>query len=413
MRYLGNFIFTSELRLFLAKESFLCYSGYSGRRRIRFRDTVFGRIRKFHACIRARISTQKFYSKRMGYGMRTETAVLYAILERVAEMTEKLHNSKAKDSSSKIIFNDPILCAQFLRVYVDVPFCRDVQPEDIEDVTERFILMFTEERNADTVKRIRMKDNDSPFFLISLIEHKSKVDYNVVMQILRYMVFVWEDYEKEMEKKQKGISRTKGFQYPPILPVIFYDGVEKWTAPKRLKERIFLNDAFSFLALIDKLQNAEEYAGLEQNLKGSYLTDVLAHTPEYLLKLIAQVTGVFLARLNVPEDEVEEFKEKIRGRGMNGELFTRLQAWDVQAIRKEAREEARKEARREIREEVREEARREMREEVQKEKRKQSIKVVIETVKDLTGSAEAARKQLMKQLEMAEEEAEENVKRYW
>lgn len=377
---------------------------------------------------------KKFYSKRMGYGMRTETAVLYAILERVAEMTEKLHNSKAKDSSSKIIFNDPILCAQFLRAYVDVPFCRDVQPEDIEDVTERFIPMFTEERNADTVKRIRMKDNDSPFFLISLIEHKSKVDYNVVMQILRYMVFVWEDYEKEMEKKQKGISRTKGFQYPPILPVIFYDGVEKWTAPKRLKERIFLNDAFaeyipdyqciladlndysnealmerkdafSFLALIDKLQNAEEYAGLEQNLKGSYLTDVLAHTPEYLLKLIAQVTGVFLARLNVPEDEVEEFKEKIRGRGMNGELFTRLQAWDVQAIRKEAREEAREEARREIREEVQKE--------VQKEKRKQSIKVVIETVKDLTGSAEAARKQLMKQLEMAEEEAEENVKRYW
>ncbi|MCI8764682.1 MAG: Rpn family recombination-promoting nuclease/putative transposase [Lachnospiraceae bacterium] len=37
--------------------------------------------------------------------------------------------------------------------------------------------------------------------MISLIEHKSKVDYNVVMQIFRYMSFIWEDYEREMEKK--------------------------------------------------------------------------------------------------------------------------------------------------------------------------------------------------------------------
>jgi hypothetical protein len=48
-------------------------------------------------------------------------------------------------------------------------------------------------------------------FLFSLIEHKSDVDYNVVMQVFRYMVFIWEDYEKEMEKEHKGISKTKNF----------------------------------------------------------------------------------------------------------------------------------------------------------------------------------------------------------
>ncbi len=329
-------------------------------------------------------------------------------------MAEKIHNSKVKDSSSKIIFEDPVLCAQFLRAYIDIPLLRDVQPEDIEDVTERFIPMFTEERNADTVKKIHVGNDDLPFFLISIIEHKSQVDYNVVMQILRYMVFVWEDYEKEMEKKQNGISRTEGFRYPPILPVIFYDGTVKWTVPKRLKERVFLNeafeeyipdyqciladlndysnaelmeqgDAFSLLALLDKLQNAEEYTGLERELSGAYLANVLAQTPEYLLKLIAQVTGVFLRRLNVPEEEVEDFKEKIRGRGMNGELFTRLQAWDVQALRKEVREEARKEA----------------------------VEKMVKAIKDTTHSAKTAKEQLMRQYEMPEEEAEANVKLYW
>ncbi|MBR1914418.1 MAG: Rpn family recombination-promoting nuclease/putative transposase, partial [Lachnospiraceae bacterium] len=36
--------------------------------------------------------------------------------------------------------------------------------------------------------------------MIALIEHKSTVDYNVSMQLLRYMVYIWEDYEKEQEK---------------------------------------------------------------------------------------------------------------------------------------------------------------------------------------------------------------------
>ena len=60
-----------------------------------------------------------------------------------------------------------------------------------------------------------------PFYLISLIEHKSNVDYNVVMQVFRYMVFIWKDYKKEMEKQQPGISKTKNFRYPPLLPIVF------------------------------------------------------------------------------------------------------------------------------------------------------------------------------------------------
>lgn len=62
-------------------------------------------------------------------------------------------NSKTKDSGSKIIFDDNVLCSQFLRDYVDVPFLKEVSPEDIEDVSEQFVTLFAEERNADRVKK--------------------------------------------------------------------------------------------------------------------------------------------------------------------------------------------------------------------------------------------------------------------
>ena len=121
---------------------------------------------------------------------------------KVYEMPQNLNNTKVKDSSSKLIFGDPILCSQFLRGYLDIPMLKEVQPEDIEDVTERFVHMFTEERNSDVIKKVHLKEGEMSYCFISLIEHKSEVDYNVVMQILRYMVFIWEDYERERPKKR-------------------------------------------------------------------------------------------------------------------------------------------------------------------------------------------------------------------
>ncbi len=82
-------------------------------------------------------------------------------------MTEGLKNSKYRDSSSKIIFEDPILCAQFLRGYVDIPLLKNVQPEDIEDVSERYVHMFVEERDSDVVKRVKIGKEKTSFYLIS------------------------------------------------------------------------------------------------------------------------------------------------------------------------------------------------------------------------------------------------------
>lgn len=55
------------------------------------------------------------------------------------------------------------------------------------------------------------------------------------MQLLRYMVYIWEDYEKEMERQKRGISKTKGFKYPPILPIVYYEGTGKWTVARNLQ----------------------------------------------------------------------------------------------------------------------------------------------------------------------------------
>lgn len=99
-----------------------------------------------------------------------------------------------RDINSKTIFDNAILCAQFLRDNIDVPVLKNVQSDDIEDVSERYRPYLGREYESDAVKRIRIIDNEKecePVFLISLVEHKSLVDYDVFMQLLKYMMCIW------------------------------------------------------------------------------------------------------------------------------------------------------------------------------------------------------------------------------
>lgn len=259
---------------------------------------------------------------------------------------KQLSNSKTHDSGSKLIFGNAELCSQFLRNYMDIPLFKNIRAEDIEDVTERYVPMFTEERNSDTVKRVKISEN-STFYFVSLIEHKTKVDYNVSMQLLRYMVYIWEDFEREMERKKKGISRTKDFRYPPILPIVYYEGAGTWTAPCNIKDRIFFDEAFepftpkffyklvqlnaysieelvgksdelSLLMLINRLQNSSEFR--ELNLPKDYLKNLSEHSTDELLDIIAKVTASMLRHLDVPENEVMGFTEQVKENKM-AELF--------------------------------------------------------------------------------------------
>lgn len=243
--------------------------------------------------------------------------------------TTGISNTKLKDSSSKIIFANNELCCQFLKDYVSLPIFKELKPEDITDISTEFVPLFAQQREADRVKEIKLsassdklqKTDEKTFFLISLIEHKTEVEYNIHMQIFRYMVYIWERYEKEEERKRPGSTRKKDFQYPPIIPVVYYEGKRTWTAPAEFKDRILLGpelqkyipnfsyylvpicnysdehliqqgDEISLIMLINKLQSAEDMEAFRK-LPREKLEAIVKNTPEYLLDIIAKVLQAF------------------------------------------------------------------------------------------------------------------------
>jgi hypothetical protein len=257
-----------------------------------------------------------------------------------------------------------------LPYFIKIDLLNDVKPDDIEDISERFIMLYDTNKDADTVKRIRLKDQ-VPLFVISIVEHQSNVNFRTGYRMLQYITYVLSDYEKEAEEKQAGISTTKDFMYPPVLPIVFYDGPNKWSAktnfidktlfkdifykyiPKFEYELISLNqysqedlvafdDTLSLIMLIDKLQTKDIKAFL-QGIPKEYLQDISGKIPKHLLKLVSDIIKIFLTRINAPEEEIEQLAEMVYERRLQ-EMFTFIEPYDVQETRRQAKAEAKAEA---------------------------------------------------------------------
>lgn len=289
-----------------------------------------------------------------------------------AGCANRIRNTKVKDSGAKLIFDNPILCAQFLRGYTDLDILKNVQPEDIEDVSERFLWMWQENRESDSVKKVRLKEvpGIETIFIITLIEHQSKVDYDMSFRILRYIVQILTDYAEEQEKKHPGITKTKDFHYPPVIPVVFYDGPGNWTAEVNFSKKVFLNetlgefipdfrylvvplsgysdqelvekgDELSLIMLVDKLRSAADLHSLKE-IPEEYFENISRNSPESVLKLIGKIISVLLLKLNVPKEEVAGFTDQIERREF-AMLFENFEAYDVQETRRLSRAEGKAE----------------------------------------------------------------------
>lgn len=293
--------------------------------------------------------------------------------EGISKAVKEKYDQHNRDISSKTVFGNAVLCAQFLRDNINMPALRDVQPEDIEDVSERYYPYLGTEFNSDSVKRIRILDIEKgkkdgraePPFLVSLIEHKSLVDYDVSMQLLRYMVCIWTEYRREMEKQREGCTRQKGFRYPVIIPIVYYEGTQEWTADRHLCGRIRDSSEFmrwipdfryevvrihdysdgelldrgnemSLIMLINKIQNT---ADLEHFIRipPDKMNRIIQNSPEQVVEVLVTVMESLCFKMDVSAEERSQCVRKVKVRDM-GYLFENMEKISIQEERKKTEE---------------------------------------------------------------------------
>ena len=190
--------------------------------------------------------------------------------------------------------------------------------------------------------------------------------------MLRYMSVIWHDYKTKQNAIKKDANRRKSFRYPLIIPFVYYEGEDSWTADLHLKDRIEFADEMSkyipdfryhvvsvhqytneelsekgdemaLVMLINKIQNPGDWKKFTEEAK-EFVNKIYEKAPEEIKEIIQKVLWALLKQMNVPNEEARELMGEIGGRGM-GILFEHAEKMDIQAERRNtAREKERADA---------------------------------------------------------------------
>ncbi|HOF24468.1 MAG TPA: Rpn family recombination-promoting nuclease/putative transposase [Thermotogota bacterium] len=135
--------------------------------------------------------------------------------------------NKPHDKLFKEVMGDMETVKSFIQHYLPPKIVRLIDPESITIETDSYIEKDLSEYFFDLLFRVKMQQEEAYVYL--LFEHKSKVDKHVSLQLLGYMTSIW----------KKTVPRP----LPVILPVVFYQGREKWEAPQWFSNRFSNSDS--------------------------------------------------------------------------------------------------------------------------------------------------------------------------
>ena len=247
---------------------------------------------------------------------------------------------KLKDNSYKELFDNPEVFIQFIKHFSNVPLLNNIKAEDIEDYTNRYVPLFLEEKDADSIKVVKIKED---IFVITMIEHQSEICYNMSCRMLWYMVLIWNEWIKQKEKEDKGSTIRKDFKLPPILPIVYYTGTDTWSAEINFSNSVYLckefykyipnfnyelvplnkytiedlmkyEDILSFIMILDKIKKPTQIKEILEKITEEYINKVNENIPDNLLQLIKDIVFLFLKKIDTPKKEREKIENLINER---------------------------------------------------------------------------------------------------
>lgn len=149
----------------------------------------------------------------------------------------KVHHEH--DVGYKYIFSHKDTFLELLRSFVKKDWVNLIKSEDLILIDKSYILEDFSEEESDIVYKVNLDGNDIIFYV--LLEFQSRVDYRMPMRLLFYMVEVWREILKNISKREQ---RRKDFKLPAIVPMVLYNGKNKWTAYTEFKDILSGSELF-------------------------------------------------------------------------------------------------------------------------------------------------------------------------
>jgi len=131
------------------------------------------------------------------------------------------------DPAYKQLFSYPEMITDLVRGYVHEEWVEQIDFSTLERVADSFVSDDLREREDDIIWRVRW--GEKWLYLYLLIEFQSTVSRFMAVRLLTYIGLLYQDLIRTEKVGQKE-------RLPPVLPIVLYNGEERWWARTDLAE---------------------------------------------------------------------------------------------------------------------------------------------------------------------------------
>lgn len=216
------------------------------------------------------------------------------------------------DGLFKSIMEDKIAAREFLEEYLPANLQSILDLNKITVEKESYIENDLKKKFSDIVYSVDMKrdkiDNhqeSAKAFIYVLLEHQSKPDYWMALRLWKYVLLLCERHKQKHDK------------LPLVVPIVFYNGKEKYTAPQCLWQ-LFDDPDMARQLIGDEYKLIDLQAKTDEEIKRKYHLGLM----EFFLKHIHQRD-----MLKLWERFMTEYSDAILLDKENGYIYIKKLLW--------------------------------------------------------------------------------------
>ena len=133
------------------------------------------------------------------------------------------------DHAYKLLFSHPQLVADLLRGFVREDWVQQLDFSTLEPVSGHYVSDDLREREDDCIWRVRW--GATWLYVYLLLEFQSTVDPFMAVRIMTYLGLLYQDLIKAKAWTPTG-------KLPPVLPLVLYNGAQRWLAAQNVADLI-------------------------------------------------------------------------------------------------------------------------------------------------------------------------------
>lgn len=212
------------------------------------------------------------------------------------------------DGGYKTLFANQRMVEDLLRGFVDEPWVDGLDFTTLKRCEGSYVSEKLHPFEQDMVWKVRWRSAagragrgaSTWLFVYLLLEFQSRIERFMALRMLIYLGLLYQDLVKQGELTQSG-------KLPPVLPLVLYNGPQRWTAPREVGELIeevpggltAYRPSLKYL-LLDEGEQAAAGEALPDNLAAALFR--LEHSRD--VREVGGIVGLLAEWLD-PEEDLE------------------------------------------------------------------------------------------------------------